>query len=441
MVHHPQRGLRNAGRKLAELDAVELVHVHLREKPDVEHVLPGSAVNRADHLHFEQPQFPVGDDEEVAAAAGRVEESKPSQFLLEAPQVGKAAAVLAGLEPGELGPQVVQEQRLDDLQDVLLGGVVGALGAALLGVHDRLEQRPEDGRGDVGPVEAAGVQQRPAHRRGEGGDAQRAAKQVAVDVGKARQVVVQRAGALGLRRIEHLEELRQPRPKVGAVFARSRLDEVEEDVARLEDAGVVGEQAEDDAHQEAFQVVALVARGGERVVQPADQFGGLDVGRVLIVERAALHAEDEAELFDVGVQLGEGKGGGVSFVEVVQLEGLEVADQDVAGALVLRQGIDVGPGLLVGAGEVAPGAFLLDDQDAGPEQVDEPPAVIQLRHVRLIARDGAALDSEYPEEVVVEALRLALLVGRLPPLVGEGGGTDANLVPGQAHGVSLRACL
>ena len=165
-------------------------------------------------------------------------------------------------------------------------------------------------------------------------------------------------------------------------------------------------------------------------MQQAHQFGGFDVGRVLVAEGAALHAEDEAELFDVGVQVGEGKGGGVAFVEVVQLEGLEIADQDVARALVLRQGVDVVPGLLVGAGEVAPGALLLDDQDAGPEQVDEARPVVQLGHMRFVARHGAAFDPEYLEEVVVEALRLAFFVGRLAPGVGEGGGAHANLVPG-----------
>jgi len=60
--------------------------------------------------------------------------------------------------------------------------------------------------------------------------------------------------------------LRQPRPEVGAVCVCSRLNEFEEGVARLENAGVVGEQAEDEAHQEALQIVALVARSSERVV-------------------------------------------------------------------------------------------------------------------------------------------------------------------------------
>ena len=114
----------------------------------------------------------------------------------------------------------------------------------------------------------------------------------------------------------------------------------------------------------------------------------------------------------------------------MKLEGLEIADQDVAGALVFGQGVNVVASLLVGAGEVAPGAFLLDDQDAGPEQVDEAAPVVQLRHVRLVARHGAAFDPEYLEEIVVEALRLAFFIGRLPPRFSEGGGAHANLVPG-----------
>ena len=53
----------------------------------------------------------------------------------------------------------------------------------------------------------------------------------------------------------------------------------------------------------------------------------------------------------------------------------------------------------------------------------------------LVARDAPPPHPEHVEEGVVEALRLALLVGRIPPLIGEGGGTSANLVPRQAHGL------
>ena len=133
-------------------------------------------------------------------------------------------------------------------------------------------------------------------------------EQIAVDVGEPRKVLVERRGAFVLRRVEHLEQLHEPRPEIGPVLARARLDEVEEDVARLEHPGVVGEHAEHDAHEEAFQIVAPVSGIGERVVQPPDQLGGLDVRRVLVAERPALHPEDEAERLDMRGQVREREG-------------------------------------------------------------------------------------------------------------------------------------
>ena len=227
--------------------------------------------------------------------------------------------------------------------------------------------------------------------------------------------------------------MRQPRPEIGAVLSRARLDEVEEDVARLEYARVVREQAENDSHQEALQVVAPVARRVESVMQPADQFGGLDVGRVLVAEGPALHAQDKAERLHVGGQVHERESGLLPFVEIVKLEGLEVACQNVARPVLLGQGVEVFPGLTIGEGEIASGTLMLDDQDAGPEQINVTVRVVEPLYVLLVARDGSAPDPEYLEEVVIEALRLALLVGRVSPLLGEGGGAGANLVPRQAH--------
>ena len=60
----------------------------------------------------------------------------------------------------------------------------------------------------------------------------------------------------------------------------------------------------------------------------------------------------------------------------MEIEGLEVAHQDAARALPFRQRVEILPGLFVGCRQVAPGALLLDDQDARPEQVDEPGAVV-----------------------------------------------------------------
>ena len=212
------------------------------------------------------------------------------------------------------------------------------------------------------------------------------------------------------------------------------FDEVEENVARLEDAGVVGEQAEHDPDQEALKMVTAVARGVERIVQPPDQLGGLDVRRILIAEGAALHAENEAERFDMLGQIGKRKRDDLPLVQIVQLEGLEVADQDETRTVALGQRVEVLPGLFVRLGEIASGALLFDEQYTGPEQVDETGAIVELcADVSLVARDAAPLNAEYFEEGVIEALRVALFVGGVAPLAGEGGGAGPDLVPRQPH--------
>ena len=229
--------------------------------------------------------------------------------------------------------------------------------------------------------------------------------------------------------VEHLEQLREPRPQIGTVFARARLDEVQKDVARLKDACVVGEHAEDDTHEEAFQIVTPVSGIGERVVQPPDQLGGLDVRWVLIAEGPALHAKDKAEHLDMRGQVHEREGDDSALVEIVKLEGLEIAHQDVARALAIRQRVEILPRLSIGGLQVTPGALLFNDEHARPEQVDEARAVVELRDMRLVARDVPPPHPEHVEESVVEALRLALLVGCVLPVLSEGGGAGADLVP------------
>ena len=139
--------------------------------------------------------------------------------------------------------------------------------------------------------------------------------------------------------------------------------------------------------------------------------------------------EDEAERLDVRGQLREGEGDGFPLVQVAKLEGPEVADEDVARAVALGQRVEVLSGLPVRLAEIAPGALLLDDQDARPEEVDESRAVVEPGDMLLVAGDGPAAHVEHLEEVVVEALRLALLVRGVLPLRGEGRGADTNLVP------------
>jgi hypothetical protein len=89
-------------------------------------------------------------DEKIPAAAGRIEKIQPPQPLMKRLQFDEAAGVPPGLQAGELGAHAVQKERLDHLQDVLFGRVVGSLGAALLLVHHGLA-RISHREGCIGP--------------------------------------------------------------------------------------------------------------------------------------------------------------------------------------------------------------------------------------------------------------------------------------------------
>ena len=132
-------------------------------------------------------------------------------------------------------------------------------------------------------------------------------------------------------------------------------------------------------------------------------------------------------------QIRKREGDGLALVQIVKLEGLEVAHQDEARALAFRQRVEILPGLFVRFAEIAPGALLFDEQHARPEQVDEARTVVEPRDMRLVSRDVPTPYPEHVEEGVVEALRLALLVGRVLPVLGKDSGAGANLVPRQAH--------
>ena len=82
---------------------------------------------------------------------------------MKSPQLGPAPGGIASHDPLELRSQFVEEERLDDLEDVFLGGVVRAQGATLIAIHHGLKQRTEDSGRDARPVEAAGLEQALPH--------------------------------------------------------------------------------------------------------------------------------------------------------------------------------------------------------------------------------------------------------------------------------------
>ena len=59
--------------------------------------------------------------------------------------------------------------------------------------------------------------------------------------------------------VEDFKKLTEQRPQIRAVDAGAVTDEVQEDALGRKNACVICEEAENQAHKKAFQVVALVA--------------------------------------------------------------------------------------------------------------------------------------------------------------------------------------
>ena len=132
------------------------------------------------------------------------------------------------------------------------------------------------------------------------------AKEFAVDVGECGESFVEILLALFGRRVQHVEEAREVQAEVGAVLGGA-VQQVEPERFALEDARVLGEEAEEDADQEAFELVPGVAAGFQRVVQVAHDLDGFEVDRVLVLELVLLVAGDEGEGVNVLVEVGQRK--------------------------------------------------------------------------------------------------------------------------------------
>ena len=191
------------------------------------------------------------------------------------------------------------------------------------------------------------------------------------------------------------------------------------ELVRLEDACVLGEETEEEAHEIDFERVAGVADGIHRVVETRHLLGGLAVHGVLLAYLAAVvRADHVAEERHVLAQVLQGElGEGVVLFEVVEAEALEVRHDDGVGIVGGRQRAHVLHRLLVGGVEILSRRLHFHENLALPETVG-----VALRAVReldavLKCVEHHGIDAEHGEELLQEALRLCLfVVGVLPAL-------------------------
>ena len=434
VVGQPHRHLGDLGRELLDLDAVKLVHVDPQEVEHMAHPLAELA-GRAQHVQLDPAQLAVGHHQEVAAAAGRVQKVQRLQPLVELEQL-----VLVASDGGQLGAQLVEKQRADQAQDVGLAGVVRAqFSAPGCGVelHHLLEHRAEDRRRDLAPLDTRQRDQLASHLGVEGRRVHALLEQAAVDVLECGVVLGQRPLPFVRRPIECGEQGVEHGADVRAVNAGVELDQVGKQVFGLEDAGVVGEQAEQQADEKHLQRVAVVTVTLQGVVQLTHGVGGAAVDRVFVAYSLFAVAGDEVEQVDLAWQVFQREAVHAVLFEVMQLEVPEVTDQDVARQFVVAQARKVVDRLPVGARQILAPTLLLHQQRALPEQVDIAIALVEFFDALLEARHLAALHAKDLEKGVEKTLGLGVFVLCVLPLAGKVLGAVTNLVPAQRHGFSL----
>ena len=119
--------------------------------------------------------------------------------------------------------------------------------------------------------------------------------------------------------------------------------------------------------------------------------------------------------------------------KVVEADAGEVRDDDVAREVALLQAVEVVGGLMEGAIKIKAARFVLDEDDAFPEQVDEAAFAVGFDHGLFKCRDTAAGYAEDQEESVPEGFRLSVFGGLVLPLAREGDGVGADVGPGEGH--------
>ena len=154
--------------------------VELREGEVAEREHWGTKFHKAlPNFDFQFTETLVGDDEEVAGAAGRIKElnlTHPHQQGVE------GFGIIAGTQ--EFGGEVVQEEGLDNLHNVGHGGIVNAqLGTVFRG-DDGLGHRAEDVGVDFAPLVFPALDHQEPSAAAEDRDGIALEEETTVDVGK-----------------------------------------------------------------------------------------------------------------------------------------------------------------------------------------------------------------------------------------------------------------
>ena len=264
VLGNPHGGLSNGAGKIVELNAVELIDGNFD-------VADGAQLHQfTEDIVLELAELDESFGEEIAGAAGGVEKSQRRNFILKF--LERATTILLGLALGgvKLVVKFVEEKRLDELMNVVAGGVMHAARSTCVGIEVGLEKGAENGGIDGEPTESfiglgrAGLE-RDAVRGDviEGRQVERVAvEKPAVDVGKLLELRAERWSAAVGRGVEHGEQVDESAAVIGGIF------DVIDELIVIENGGVLGVEAKNEADAKLVEDIFLVDR---------EKFDGVDI--------------------------------------------------------------------------------------------------------------------------------------------------------------------
>ena len=298
-------------------------------------------------------------------------------------------------------------------------------------------------------MKVAAEKQRIAHRFAEDGGAQSLGKELAVHVGKGREFLVEPGLTFRCRSIEHFKEMLELLTEIGAIGPGLGADEAGESF-RAKDAVILGKESEEDANEEALQLVAGEAAALQLVVELAHAVVGFFVRRVFgFIANAGL-PEHEGEVPDVLrkvlkgkvvlLDLATGKEREIGLIlgfQIVKDELPEVRDENVTRNLVptifAGEVFDVGEGLRSGEAQFFAPTLVFDDQFAFPEKIDTRSIAMEIADVFLKRGERSSAKAKDLKEVVPKGLLMAALGSGVLVvwIASETHGAVANFVPGE----------
>jgi hypothetical protein len=196
--------------------------------------------------------------------------------------------------------------------------------------------------------------------------------------------------------------------------------------------------------------VSRIAARFKRVVQRAENFGGFDVDRVLLLKLVLLVAGNEGEGVDVFVKFGERKlnCGDAAIIkqrqtllvfrfQVVQCDAVEIRNDDVTGnffcAAFAHQVLNVAERLRFGLAQILASGFVFHQDDARPEQVNIAVVAGNLFHRLFKAGNRAARHAEDLKKFIPESLLLRAFAFCARPIAGKLDRVVTDFIPGNRH--------